>query len=194
MPEIEGKLRMHIESNQEQVPQGGGFEPLPGYEFVFVRREGMRLVFRDGNGEFSRWATTTKPRPPRPMSLGERRTVVEVVPDARPITGESIYVLTHQMCVPGGWMDIKTTRCRASEHLAGIYAPGGGDIEDDKLRGYAEALYKGANEAVGQHPYTRLDELLMKVRLQEGTGEEGGWDDPGVGCEIAELLEKARTL
>ncbi|MFD9815199.1 hypothetical protein [Streptomyces sp. NPDC059080] len=185
---------MHIKSNQEQVPQGGEFEPLAGYEVVFVRREGQRLIFRDGNGEFSRWATADKPSQPRPMMLGERRTVVEVVPDARPITGESIYVLTHQMCVPGGWMDIKTTRCRAPQDLAGIYAPGGSDVEDEKLRGYAAALYGGANEFIDQHPYSRLYELLLKLRLQKGAGEVDGGDDLGVGFEIAELLEKARTM
>ncbi|MFJ4739142.1 hypothetical protein [Streptomyces sp. NPDC088775] len=185
---------MHIKSGSELVEQGGVFEPLPGYPFIFVRREGLRLVFRDGNGEYSRWATADKPRPPRPLMLGERRTVVEVEPDGRPIVGESIYVLTHQMCVPGGWMDVKTARCRASENLAGIYCPGGTDIEDDKLRAYAVTLFKGANEFIDAHPYTKLAGILMDVRLQEGTGKVGGWDDPGKGFEIAELLEKSGAL
>ncbi|WP_411087859.1 hypothetical protein [Streptomyces sp. 061-3] len=185
---------MHVTSGSDQVEQGGVFEPLPGYKHIFVRREGLRLVFRDGNGEYSRWATANKPRPPRPMMLGERRTVVEVVPDGRPIVGETIYELTHQMCVPGGWMDVKSARCRAKEHLAGIYCPGGTDIEDDKLRGYAVTLFKGANAFIESHPYTKLGGILMAVRLQDGTGEVGGWDDPGKGLEIAELLQEAGVL
>lgn len=126
--------------------------------------------------------------------LGERRTVVEVEPDGRPITGESIYVLTHQMCVPGGWMDVQTARCRATENLAGIYCPGGTDIEDNKLRGYAVTLFKAANEFIDAHPYTQLAGILMDLRLQEAAGKAGDRDDPGKGFEIAELLEKSGAL
>ncbi|MET9470456.1 hypothetical protein [Streptomyces sp. NPDC002922] len=185
---------MHIKSGSNLVEQGGTFEPLPGYTHTFVRREGLRLVFRDGNGEYSRWATADKPLPPRPLMLGERRTVVEVEPDGRPITGESIYVLTHQMCVPGGWMDVQTARCRATENLAGIYCPGGTDIEDDKLRGYAVTLFKAANEFIDAHPYTQLAGILMDLRLQEAAGKAGDRDDPGKDFEIAELLEKSGAL
>src|SRR5688572_3260864 len=96
----------HIMANGRAVSQDTTFEMLPGYWVTFVRREGGRLIFRDGNGEFSRWATTEHPKETAPVKLGERRTVIEVVPDHRPIVDESIYKLTHQMCVPGGWKDI----------------------------------------------------------------------------------------
>ncbi|MGW1261263.1 hypothetical protein ACWD7Y_04780 [Streptomyces drozdowiczii] len=184
----------HIEYGGRLVDQGGTFEPAPGYTLTYVGRQGLRHIFRDGEGEFARFGTTTAPREIRPVSLAERRTVVELLPDARPIIDASLYVVTHQMSVPGGWQDFAKVTCRAPQMLAGIYGGAGTDIEDDKLREHARKAWDASNAAVAAHPYTRLGELLLKVRLQEGTGEVRGWDDPAVCMEIAELLEKARAL
>lgn len=193
--ESRGNAVTHINSASEPVEQGGVFEPRPGYAVIFVRAEGERLIFRDGNGEFSRWATPDKPRPPAPLTLGQRRTAVELVPDARPIVGESIYVLTHQMCVPGGWQDVKTTRCRAAEGHEGIYDPDGQDIGSDKLRNYAMKLATNAGNVIDSHPLNRLSELVLRVRTQEGeVGKAGSWDDPSVVLEIAELLSAANII
>ncbi|MFF1693064.1 hypothetical protein ACFVXC_05480 [Streptomyces sp. NPDC058257] len=184
----------HIENDGRLIPQGGAFEPAPGYRLTYVGRQGLRHVFRDGEGEFARFGTTTPPRESRPVSLGERRTVVELLPDARPIVDASLYVVTHQMSVPGGWQDFVKVTSRAPQMLAGVYSGAGTAIEDEKLRADARKAWDASNPAVAAHPYTRLGELLLKVRLQEGTGEVGGWDDPAVCMEIAELLEKSRAL
>ncbi|MET9360451.1 hypothetical protein ABZX93_06035 [Streptomyces sp. NPDC006632] len=183
----------HIEHNGRLVEQGETFEPVFGYKLTYVGRHGLRHVFRDGEGEFSRFGTITEPRPSRPVMLGERRTVVEEVPDARPIVGETIYIVTHQMSVPGGWQDIEKGNCRAREMQAGVYSSTAG-IEDGALRNVAEKLWIKANEVVDAHPYTKLGAVLLDVRLQEGTGAVGGWDDPGKGFEIAGLLEEAHAL
>ncbi|MGW3273603.1 hypothetical protein ACWDFH_19335 [Streptomyces kronopolitis] len=185
----------HIEYNRRHVEQDETFEPAWDYNLTFVRQEGMRAIFRDGEGEFSRFLTRTKPKRSRALMLGERRTVVEVVLDPRPtVDGTTVYVLTHQMCVPGGWQDVKHTRCRAPEHLAGIYYGRGSNIENDELRRVAEKLYMGANAFVDAHPFTEISKLLTTIRLQEGTGKIGGWNDPGLGWKISALLDETGTL
>ncbi|UQA91248.1 hypothetical protein [Streptomyces halobius] len=73
----------HIDFNGHQVEQDETFEPAVGYKLTFLRQEGARAIFRDGEGEFSRILTRTAPRPSRPLMLGERRTAVDVVPDPR---------------------------------------------------------------------------------------------------------------
>jgi hypothetical protein len=195
MPEFRRDQHMHIKHAGEPVAQGEEFTPTPGYNVEFVRHEGMRIVLRDGHGEFSRWITDRTPHSPPPVVLGERRTVLEPLLHARPIVNEAIYRMTHQMCVPGGWQDIKSLQVRAPLHMAGLYAPNGSDIENAKLRQYAATLWKETDKVVADHPYTRLGELLVKVRLQEGEmGLPDSWDDPAVVMEIVELLDKSRTF
>ncbi|MGW3860403.1 hypothetical protein ACWEDZ_02820 [Streptomyces sp. NPDC005047] len=186
----------HINFEDRQVAQGEEFEPLPGYRVLFVRIENDRLILRDSAGEFSRPIRRATPPVAAPApTLGDRRTVVEDAPDGRPLVDETIYVLTQQMCVPGGWKNIKTSRCRAPQNLAGIYQADGQDITDAKLRSFALALFKGATPVVEKHPYTKLSALVLKVRSQEGTqGEAGAWDDPGVAMEMADLLADSRTV
>ncbi|MEU0214041.1 hypothetical protein ABZ281_02590 [Streptomyces sp. NPDC006265] len=186
----------HVTHNGQQISQGEEFEPMPGYRVIFVRDEGSRLILRDSAGEFSRPIRphTDQPRPAAPVKLGARRTVLEEVPDARPIVDETIYLMTHQMCVPGGWQDITSTKLRGPRGQAGVYGPAGQMMEVGGLRDSARRMFEAASKQLAKHPYTRLDELLTKLRLQEGTGEVGGWDDPGVGFEVAELLAKANTL
>jgi hypothetical protein len=197
MPEHERTASMpHILSNGEPVEQGEVFEPMPGYSVIFVRMETDRLILRDGDGEFSRpIRPTNKPRPAGPVKLGERRTVLEEIPDARPIVDETIYVMTHQMCVPGGWQTLASSRLRGPKNHAGIYGPTGQMLEDSGMRRCARQLFEMTSAEVKTHPYTVLDELVTKVQLQEGTeGEPGSWDDPGVVMEMAQLLRDSNTI
>ncbi|MGW0536323.1 hypothetical protein [Streptomyces sp. NPDC003032] len=187
----------HIMCNCESVAQGEVFEPAPQYKMTFVRMERDRLILRDSSGEFSRpiVAAQSEPMPAVSPRLGEQRTVLEEVPDSRPIIGESIYLMTHQMCVPGGWKSLATHQLRAPQHLAGIYGPIGQMLENSEVRQAAAQLFEAASRKVDHHPYTRLDKLVTTVHLQEGTeGEPGAWDDPGVAMEIAQLLRSSNTF
>ncbi|WP_369042304.1 hypothetical protein [Streptomyces sp. Midd1] len=186
----------HIFNKGAPVAQGETFEPTPGHVVLFVRMEPDRLIFRDSSGEFSRpiLPRTIQPRRTPSVKLGERRTVLEEVPDSRPIVGETIYLMTHQMCVPGGWQDITSAKLRGPKGQAGVYGPAGQMLEVSGLRNHARQMFETAGKQLAKHPYMRLELLLSKIRLQEGTGEVGGWDDPGLSVGIAELLEKSRTL
>lgn len=187
----------HILHDGKRVAQGETFVPMEGYTVTFVRTEEDRLILRDSTGEFSRpirdtRREVTKSAFPR---LGQRRTVLEEVPDGRPIEGEAIYLMTHQMCVPGGWNGMATQQLRAPQHLAGIYGPSGQMLENQEVRRAAAQLFEAASKKVAKHPYTRLDKLVTTVDLQEGTeGEPGAWDDPGVAMEICQLLRGSKTL
>ncbi|NIY68108.1 hypothetical protein [Streptomyces malaysiensis] len=185
----------HINFEGRQIAQGETFTVWPGrYEVKFVGTEGDRILLADASGEFSRPLRSGRPTNFAPQ-LGERRTVVEVVPNPRPTTdGTTVYVLTHQMCIPGGWKAIKQTRWRAPEGLAGVYGPAGLEIEHEPLRKVADRLFDGAQPIIDAHPYTELVALLSTLRLQEGHGKAGGWDDPGLGFRISELLEQSHTI
>ncbi|MET8342524.1 hypothetical protein [Streptomyces microflavus] len=181
----------HIIHEGRTVKQGEEFEPRLGYKLRFVRDEGLRIVLRDAIGEFTRPVSlNVEPRENRPMKLNERRTLIELVPDARPIVGEEIYAITHQVCVPGGWQDIKSCRVRSALGHAGVHSNNAG-IEDDKLRSAADTLWKTCNAITDALPLTELWALKLKVGLQEGTGEVGGWDDPAVAMRMTELLDAA---
>ncbi|MFI1408850.1 hypothetical protein ACH4Y0_02755 [Streptomyces sp. NPDC020707] len=132
---------------------------------------------------------TTRPR------LGERRTVLEEVSGSLPLVGESVYLMTHQMCVPGSWQALATHQLRAPEHLAGVYGPIGQMLEDREVRQAAAQLFESTSKKVAHHPYTKLAALVTTVDLQEGTeGEPGSWDDPGVAMQIAQLLRGSNTI
>ncbi|MFK0154104.1 hypothetical protein ACIQVK_18785 [Streptomyces sp. NPDC090493] len=132
--------------------------------------------------------TQTQAKAPIRVKLGERRTVLTEVPDSRPIVDESIYEMTHELCVPGGWESIATTKTCAPRNLAGVYGPSGQMLEHTTLRRLAGNLFDLATKRLNKHPYGRLSELVSKMQPQEGTGEVGGWDDPGVCVEMADLL------
>ena len=184
--------------NGEPVNEGETFEPKPGYTVRYIRTEADRIVLRDVAGEFTRRIihrpSALEPRPAGKPRLGERRTVIEEVPDARPMVGAAIYQMSHQICVPGGWEDVTTRRLSAPEHEDGTYGPRGELLASTWLRQAARQLFDDANKKLAKHPIARLDKLVTKVRLQEGTGEVGGWDDPGTAMEIVELLEKALII
>ncbi|MGW6604829.1 hypothetical protein [Streptomyces sp. NPDC055036] len=187
----------HIFHDGKPVAQGETFVPVEGYTVTFVRMEEDRLILRDSRGEFSRPIQDTQKGTEKSASprLGERRTVLEKVPGARPIEGEAIYLLTHQMCVPGGWKSLATQQVRAPQHLAGIYGQAGQMLEHQEVRRAAAQLFEIASKKIAKHPYTRLDKLVTTVDLQEGTdGEPGAWDDPGVAKEICQLLRGSKTL
>ncbi|MFE7114934.1 hypothetical protein ACFU99_05850 [Streptomyces sp. NPDC057654] len=185
----------HIHFEDQSVGQGEKFEPVPGYRVTYVRNEGPRLILRDEHGEFTRPITPASPlgRRSAPL-LGERRIVVETT-GKQPSEEYSCYTLTYQICVPGGWQAVDTEECSTGENHAGVYGPLGQMIEDASLRRAAKRLGERAQKLVKRHAYTRLGELLTLVRLQDGgTGQPGGWDDPAVVMEIANLLESSHTL
>ncbi|MDX3020014.1 hypothetical protein [Streptomyces acidiscabies] len=187
----------HIFHEGDPVAQGETFEPVPGYTVIFVRIEQDRLILRDSGGEFSRpiISTQSEPRKPRSPRLAERRTVLEEVPDARPIEGETIYLMTHQMCVPGGWEGLATQRLRAPQHLAGIYGPVGQMLGNREVRHAAAQLFEVASKKVAKHPLTRLATLVTTADLQEGEEDESGaWNDPGVAMEICQILRGSKIL
>ncbi|MEU9167766.1 hypothetical protein AB0D34_08220 [Streptomyces sp. NPDC048420] len=124
----------------------------------------------------------------RTVKLGERRTLLEEMPDGRPIINGSIYQMQHQVCVPGGWETVAVQQVIGAENQAGEYGPAGQMLEPGPVRQHAAALFDEASKALRKHPYGRLSELVSKVQLQEGTGEVGGWDDNGVVVEMAHLL------
>ncbi|MFH9731799.1 hypothetical protein [Streptomyces sp. NPDC017260] len=137
----------------------------------------------------------TNTRPDRRVPLGERRTVLKEVPDARPIEGEAIYLMTHQMCVPGGWETVVSQQIRAPKNLAGKYGPIGQMLENHAVRKVAAALFETADKKLKRHPYRRLEKLVTKVHLQEGTeGEPDAWDDPAVAMEIVNILRAQRII
>ncbi|MEU1552220.1 hypothetical protein ABZ517_05785 [Streptomyces scabiei] len=143
----------------------------------------------------SHQADRNAPRKSRPPKLGERRTVVEVVPDHRPIVDESIYTMAHQVCVPGGWETVASQQLRGPEGQAGVYGPVGQMMEVSALRRSARQLAEQAGKKLARHPYTRLNELVTKVDLQEGEqGQPGSWDDPGVAMEICKILRDGNII
>lgn len=181
----------HIEHNKDIVKPGEGFEPRPGYRVVSARDEGLRVILRDAFGEFARPVSlNTAPRENRALLLGERRTLIMPVPDHRPIVGETIYTVTHQVCVPGTWEDVKGCRVRSTHGHAGAYTNNAG-IEDSKLRSAADTLWHSCNKFIDDSPLAALLALKLRVLLQEGDGEPGGWDDPALTTRMAELLDKA---
>ncbi|MFD7537453.1 hypothetical protein [Streptomyces sp. NPDC059819] len=187
----------HIFHDNSPVEQGGVFEPMPDYKVIFVRTEPNRVILRDSSGEFSRpiRPASDRPRPARPLRLGERRTVLEEVPDARPIIDETIYLMTHQICVPGGWHDLFSAQYRGPLGQAGVYGPAGQMMEVGSLRERARRMFDAAEKKWAKHPCARLDALVTKVDLQEGAeGQPGSWDDPGVVTEIAQLLRSSNIL
>ncbi|WP_181786142.1 hypothetical protein [Streptomyces phytophilus] len=187
----------HIFHDGKPVAQGETFEPKKGYTVTFVRMEEDRLILRDSKGEFSRPIRDTRQetREPAVPRLGERRTALKEIPDSCPIEGETLYLMTHQMCVPGGWESLATQQLRAPRHLAGIYGPAGQMLEDRAARGAAAQLFESASSKIVNHPYVRLRKLVATVHLQEGTeGEPGAWDDPGVAMEICQILRDSKTL
>lgn len=184
----------HILHDGQPIAEGEEFEPRPGYRVVYVRDEGLRIILRDAFGEFSRPVShNVAPRKNRPLKLGERRTRIEVVPDHRPLVDESIYVITHEVCVPGTWQEVKTCRVRSADGHAGVYSNNAG-IEDTRLRNAADTLWTTCNRLIDLAPLTRLHDLKLKVGLQEGTGEVGGWDDPATAMQMAELLDEAGVI
>lgn len=184
----------HIQHDGRQIAQGEEFEPMPGYRVVFVRDEGSRLILRDASGEFSRPIRSAVPAETRPPKLGDRRTLVEVVPDHRPLVDESIYAISHQVCVPGGWQNVKTCRVRSAAEQAGVYSDNT-TIRDSRLRSAAETLWQSSTPIVANRALSKLSDLRLKVSTQEGEeGQPGSWDDPALAMEMAELLEKANIF
>ncbi|MEO3852578.1 hypothetical protein ABGB09_34005 [Streptomyces sp. B8F3] len=187
----------HIFHDGRPVAQGEAFEPMKGYTVTFVRIEQDRIILRDSQGEYSRPIRHTRQETQGldAPNLGERRTALEEIPDSCPTDGETLYLMTHQMCVPGGWKSLASRQLRAAGQLAGIYGPTGQMLEDRAVRRMAAQLFDSASEKVANHPYTILRHLVATVDLQEGTeGEPGAWDDPAVAIEICQLLRDSKTL
>lgn len=127
-------------------------------------------------------------RKPRQVKLGERRTVLEEVPGARSTEDDTGYLMTHQVCVPGGWEILASQRIRAPKNMAGEYGPIGEMLDPGPVRRRAAELFDQAGKKLATHPLVALSVLASRVRRQEGTGEQGGWDDPNVVMSMAEML------
>lgn len=131
----------------------------------------------------------SKSKTVRRVKLGERRTVLEEVTDSEFLLGVTVYVMKHQVCVPGGWETVAEVEVCAPKNLAGTYGPVGQMLENTDVRQRAAKLFDETDKKVRkEHPYARLSALVSTVQLQEGTGEVGGWDDNGVAVEMADLL------
>lgn len=187
----------HIVFGGKPVAQGETFEPRPGYEVTFVRTENENLILRDTEGEFSRPIKPASARalPKRKTSLGERRTLIEEDPDGRPIENGAVYIVTHQMAVPGGWENVVSKRFGGPAGHAGVYGPAGQMLDSVELRNTAKLLFQEAGKKLAKHPYTVAARHVDTLVRQEGTpGEPGAWDDPGVGMELAQLLRDNNVL
>ncbi|MEV5264755.1 hypothetical protein [Streptomyces werraensis] len=187
----------HIEFDGRAVAQGETFEPRPGYEVTFVRMEPDRLILRDAAGEFSRpiKLATARALPPRKVNLGERRTVVEEDPDGRPIENGAVYIVTHQIAVPGGWETVISKRFLGPKGQAGVYGPAGQMMDITELKDKARLLFQQADKKLAKHPYTLAAKHVTTLVLQEGTaGEPGAWDDLAVPMELARLLRDNDVL
>ena len=135
-----------------------------------------------------------RPRTTPRVHLGERRTLLEELPDSGFLIGSTVYSMKHQVCVPGGWSTVAEIDVSAPAGLAGAYGPVGQMLANPEVRRQAAKLFDETSKQVRkQYPYARLSELVSKVQLQEGTGEVGGWDDPGVAVEMADLLHTLIT-
>lgn len=132
---------------------------------------------------------------PGKIRLGERRTVVEEDPDGRPIENGAVYIVSHQIAVPGSWETVISKRFLGPKGQDGVYGPNGQMMDITELRDKARLLFQQASKKLATHPYTVAAKHVDTLVRQEGTeGEPGAWDDPGVGMELAQLLRDNNTL
>jgi len=175
------------------IGSGDQFEVRPGEPVTFVLVEGNKLVLRNETGTFKQPITHDGPQPLAPPTLTHQRVVLQQIDDAPEFDdGTMLYRIIYKVCVPGGWEPIMHRRARAFEGHEGVY-DNVDDIAEDTLRAHAQELRETVMPIVKQRPAEKLWDLAMKVDLQEGTGEPGGWDDPGVATDMVELMRKANV-